>query len=501
MDGFSTLPNEVLSTIHALVFRSGGLRSALALEAASKQLRSTFRNHSRFQGPVEMRNLHLACGRQHGVVTRRQLAGLAAAERASPHSVSFWRWIAGNGRRLDHLVLPALRLTDLPFPLSLRDQPGVADARAVTAQAIVSTTLQPLAGLDNLVSLQYSPIQLRCPGVPVVQSYEDCVSNCRISYTRTPRVSTISMLPALEALVIGTPSVVTAGPGPNSLTILSSLTALTQLSLINLIDVSSLDFLTAGLCSRLQCVELCFLPLSSLAPVTRLTSLRTLFLGHFIDLDGGLAPLAALSHTLKCLQLGHVDCWRNQGLQPLTALRHMLEDLTIHGWMVLSGEVQAVVSQLTALTHLEVRVRTQDAPAYSTDSMCSDLEFLGPLSNLVSLHVQCTDAVETLAPVGALTALQDLELYNAASVSSLAPLSMLRALQRLKLQPVGPMVSSLEPLTALTGLQGLHLAGGQGVSDVAPLQHLTSSLQNLRLDGFPRIPQPVLRALQLPALS
>jgi hypothetical protein len=381
----------------------------------------------------------------------------------------------------------------------------VTDARAVTAQAIVSTTLQPLSGLDNLVSLQYSPTQLHRPGVAILLSYQEGMLDACISNTHIPSIHPLSSLPALEALMIGTPSVFNAGTGPNSLSTLSSLTALTQLSLSSLGYVTSLDFLTAGFGSRLQCLELFNLyRISSLAALAHLTSLKTLFLGRFCgdDLDGGLAPLGAMGNSLTRLQLVSVLRLHHQGLQPITALSHVLEDLTIQGCEVWRPEaMQAVVSQLTGLTHLEVSGPRRRGVLYEQDSVCSALDFLGPLSHLVSLHMECSSAVKSLAPVGALTALQDLEIHCAANVSSLAPLSTLGALQRLKLQPVGPIVSSLEPLTALTGLQGLHLTGGPGVSTVASLQHLTGSLQNLHLAGFPRVPQPVLRALQLPALS
>jgi hypothetical protein len=82
-DGLSSLPPSVLATIHGLVYDSvWGLRHALSLEAASKHLKNLLRAYTRFPR-VE--------------VTDRNLRAASAA--------SFWKWVAANGCRVDHLAI------------------------------------------------------------------------------------------------------------------------------------------------------------------------------------------------------------------------------------------------------------------------------------------------------------------------------------------------------------------------------------------------------------
>jgi hypothetical protein len=97
MDALSRLPTVLLAAIHHQVHLAGGMRSALALEAASKQLRQLFKDSTRFQQEVSA---------AHVPASALQDAGS-----------SFWRWVAAHGHRVDCLafkMLPVLQYLAVP---------------------------------------------------------------------------------------------------------------------------------------------------------------------------------------------------------------------------------------------------------------------------------------------------------------------------------------------------------------------------------------------------
>jgi hypothetical protein len=124
----ASLPIEILSLVHSRLLRADpSLRSCLALEATRKHLRSTLRSNTRYKA----------------VVVNTAVQG-----------GSFWAWIAAHGWRVDRLVFQDWELHHSTPQLCI--QAGVLQAEAVTIQAAVIDTLDPVCGLLNLAAVDYS---------------------------------------------------------------------------------------------------------------------------------------------------------------------------------------------------------------------------------------------------------------------------------------------------------------------------------------------------------
>jgi hypothetical protein len=164
--------------------------------------------------------------------------------------------------------------------------------------------------------------------------------------------------------------------------------------------------------------------IEDLAPLSALTSLRTLFLT--LTRVGNLAPLSALTR---------------------------LQTLGLAGTKVVD------LSPLSALTNLE--------QLYLNRTRVADVGPLSTLAKLRWLDLNRTQVAD-LAPLSTLTSLKVLQL-NGTSVTDLAPLSMLIGLEELQLGTAP--VADLTPLNTLTRLQSLNLDGTQ-VNDITPLANL-----------------------------
>jgi Leucine-rich repeat (LRR) protein len=515
MDCFSSLPSLALCIIHHKVVETGGLRNALALEAASKQLRALFSSATRFRHDVVVHGVALPCGRRNAhprLVAERALAA-AAARYASPRSHSFWGWLAANGPRVDCLVLTELELGNVPWLLWLRDQPGATLARVLIVEALPTVSLVPLAGMSNLVRLRWDNVgdsagarhRLAVPG-------PGDLSDSLEAITTLPALKSLTLCES-TALQEHNVNIGNLARCFSSLSPLSSLTSLTELQLLGLCYLASLDFLPS-LGPHLSALNLTdAIGVGSLTPVSTLAGLTALTIHTFLcsNGNGGLAALGALGHTLRRLDLEGITMLDGQGLRSaLGPMRGVLKELRMVSCMVQAGDMQAAVDELCALTKLELDL---------VGRMGSSLQFLSPLTALELLDITGSTA-ESLEPIGGLSALRQLNLGRAFHVSSLQPLSSLSALQQLSIQdgfclcsleplralgalrhlsiPELGRVSSLEPLSALTGLQRLVLGSGRLVRSLAPLRALTG-LRQLKLEDFPRADQATLVGLQAAA--
>jgi hypothetical protein len=236
----SSLPTPVLCIIHQLVFQAGGLRSALSLEAASKELCTLLRANTRLPDSEVPIALDRWCSRW---------------------SAAYWRFVAAHGHRLDRLELleqhcwRAPSATSLPtslprYLLPLSMQEGVDRARSVAVPDCSSVSmLEALAGLPNLHHLCY------CMGKGSSRALE-----------------ALEGLTALQSLALA------GGHSGSSLPALPRLTGLTRLELCNLPRPTALDLQPCHAAS-LQALTLDNLSaLTTLAPISSLTRLTSLTL-------------------------------------------------------------------------------------------------------------------------------------------------------------------------------------------------------------------------------
>ena len=296
MDYLSSLPDAVLSIIHHLVHKSGGLRSVLHFEAASKQLSIMFRKHSRLQQAICVKRPVLL-----RYITRSTAAGPS----------SFSRWLVAHGYRLDHLTLDELHL-ELGQP-ALCGQPGLSQVSELTITTYAPQTLEPLKGLVNLV-------QLSCRDV-----------GCQTCAGTRVSLKPLGLLTALKSLemVDGNCSVDTCGnhemidhcTAISSLAPLSSLTNLSELCLFGLeaptISLAALSSLRPTL-SRLSC----YVENVSMDPVSSFTNLTSLSwatrdeivglepIGKLLKLRSLHGPLTMTQRTLTSSPSAPLQCCR-----------------------------------------------------------------------------------------------------------------------------------------------------------------------------------------------
>jgi hypothetical protein len=197
----SDLPMHALAIIHGLVCRTGGVRSALCLEATCKALRDQFLSQqTRFNLPRRLREGGL-------VVGSKILSNPKSRE-------SFWAWTASHGHRLDFLSfhldddddnLPApLHLDHLPTDLAA--QPGVADVRSVAVKceekALQLMGLEGLPNLQKLRSWRQAPPGAAGAAVSssIVQSLESLVGLKDLSLWQSNAFTSLDFLTALTAV-------------------------------------------------------------------------------------------------------------------------------------------------------------------------------------------------------------------------------------------------------------------------------------------------------------
>ncbi len=188
--------------------------------------------------------------------------------------------------------------------------------------------------------------------------------------------------------------------------------------------------------------------LADLAPLARLTGLRTLYMSGVLVVTD-LSPLAHLT-ALQTLVLGRGPVTDITPLANLTALQTL--DLS-----------DTKVSDLAPLAHL-TRLQRLDL----SRTLVTDPAPLASLTSLQTLYFQATKITDLL-PLSNLTALQWLDL-GITRITDLAPLANLTAMQTLNL---ASPITDLTPLANLTALQTLYISAKQ-ISDLGPLAHLRS---------------------------
>ena len=509
MDYLSSLPDAVLSIIHHLVHKSGGLLSVLHFEAASKKLTVIFRKNSRLEHAVS--------------VTRPALLRYITRSTAARPS-SFSKWLAAHGHHLDDLTLNDLLLQ--PGQPALCDQPGLTQVSELTI-CTKAQTLVPFKGLVNLVQLKCRDV-----GGPAAAGHYGAGGGVSLEplglLTALKSLELVDYYCRLDVLGSG-PVMLDTCTAISSLAPLSSLTNLIELRLFGLeaptISLAALSSLSPTLRSLF-----CLVRNVSIDPISSFTNLTSLYWAADeivgVELIGKLLKLRSLRlkanddpvdldlqplSTLAALQ----TLWFDGSIfpismQPIAALGSTLQELNIgHCPTHESEDIQAALSHLSALTRLEGHFGSLDP--------------LSPLARLKSLKVRC-DGCDSLEPIQGLTALTQLALDNAYEVTSLAPLSLLGRLQMLCLQslinlsslePIGaltalesmmlsncPSVTSLEPISALTALESLVLRDCTSVSSLAPLAAL-AGLQLLTLVSCDGIDQSMCSTLRsaLPGLT
>jgi hypothetical protein len=526
----SSLPTPVLCIIHQMVFKAGGLRSALSLEAASKELCTLLRANTRFPGSE---------------VT------LASRWPATDcHIATFWTFVAAHGHRLDRLELKegpcwSSGWFRLP-PLSVQE--GVGRARSVAVSECSSRSpLEGLAGLPNLHHVScYIPAESSralhileglttlqsltvdgCQSTSSLQALPRLTGLTRLELCHLPGLMALGRQPChaanLQALTLdGLSAVTTLAP----ISTLTRLTSLTLRSFCNLHTVNGVNGLAPlGYLQSLQRLSMEKLWAThgsyDLSPLTSLRTLHTLAVTS-CSIDN-LWPIAPLGCTLQELHLsdGH-DIHEVAAIGALPSLRvlrlnRMGRNLTNMGALSPLSNLEALhigdtfgqLSSLEGIGDLAASLQHLQCEAHGLSSLAP----LSVLSSLQTLGLQYLDRVRDLGPIGHLPALRqllisqgcwgissleplgslgwltELSLSWMPGVSSLQPLCQLRSLQRLCLEHMGP-VRSLEPLTALTGLRDLILwplrsdweTSRYGVSCLVPLDSLTG-LQALEVHG------------------
>jgi hypothetical protein len=452
----SSLPTPVLCIIHQLVFQAGGLRSALSLEAASKELCTLLRANTHLPG------------------SEVTLARWPATDR---WIAAFWTFVAAHGHRLDRVKLeegpcwPSAS-SRLP-PLSV--QKGVSSARSVTVLECSSvSTLVVLAGLPNLHHL-----------------------SCSITAESSRALHALEGLTTLQSLTVG---------GRQSTSSLQSLPRLTGLTRLELCHLPRLTALERHPChaANLQALTLDGLSaVTTLAPISSLTRLTSLTLRNFSNWNtveglNGLAPLGCLQ-SLQHLSMEKLRATHGSyDLSPLTSLR------SLHTLLVTSCSINNLwpiaplgctlqelhltpgghdiheVAAIGALPSLRVLW------LHWTGGNLTNMGALSPLTNLEALHIGAYGQLSILETSSDLTAsLQRMQYDYAHGISSLAPLSVLSSLHTLSLQYLG-RVSDLGPIGHLPALRQLRLHAGQGVCSLQPLGSL-GCLTGLSLSCLPDV--------------
>jgi hypothetical protein len=423
VDGLQRLPIHVLSIVHSMVAATGSLGDALSLEAASEQLSTLCRSEFPFPD---------------------QLGVSASAERIAndpAYAAALWRFLAAHSHRLPYVVT-------LDHGISAGDlcsHEGPTRDGAVAVQCSTTATLEPVAGLIDLT-------HLRSDGSAETSGVDDLQQSAASRHLKLGGAADggFRLMASLEAL--------------------ASLTSLTKLVVLRLPDVTSLNFLTClgASLKSLQDEQPFSGPkgVTTLDPITCLTSLTYLDLCNFRHLQNGLAPLSALKN-LRQLTLRRVARQPSKALdlQPLTQLNSLQ---SLHLWFCIITNLQPIAalgSSLQALVfsgnmpafELSVAAALTELTLLELFNEATSLDFLRPLTRLQDLCVGCSDAVDGLGPVGVLTALRGLRVKAYGSmISSLVPLSSLGSLTSLGLCSFG-RVSSLEPLSGLTALKLLSL--------------------------------------------
>jgi hypothetical protein len=451
----ATCPIEILAQIHSYILQADpSLRSCLALESTCRDLFSTLYSNTHFRTVR---------------VNAKQLATTPG---------SFWSWIAAHGCRTGLLVLKHLELHNATPRLSSR--PGVLEAAAVAVYAAMIDTLEPLRGLDNLVSVQYSS--------PL--GHADCDGDASLE--------PLAGLPALEYVDLGS-----AVAATTTLTPLCSLAKLTSLMIDNYV-APTLDEL-AGLSKLRQVVLGGFADVRSMAPLSCLTALTNMNLLGFPLLEN-LAPLSALS-ILQHMDLGVLTS-QSISLQPLCQLT-LLTSLTLAGiyrrgrpelqttvfdlqpLSALSRTLQdlrlmhAALRNLSSIRSLGATLRRLSLTCCSQQQPGCPVPSLFPsLSHLTFLSATDAAAADVAAVGKHLKCLQELEFSRAHNIISLAALTAL-TLSSISLQSCSHL-RSINPLTELTRLQSLHLLSCPRVASLRLLNRLPN-LQKLRLEGCPQL--------------
>jgi hypothetical protein len=448
----SSLPTPVLCIIHNLVIQAGGIRSALSLEAASKELCTLLRANTRF------RDFKVPLGR--GPPDRCRAA--------------FWRFVAAHGHRLDRLELHEQHCWRTPSATSsgnclppLSVQEGVRGARSVAVPDCSScSTLEALAGLPNLHHL-----------------------SCCIDQDSSRALDDLEQLTALQSLALD------GHCSQSSLPALPRLTALTRLQLCHLPRLTTLDLQTCH-AANLQALDLCNLgALTTLAPIYSLTRLTSLSLER-THTGLHVNELAALGCLQNLRRLSLYRLWPPEGhgasltsvgaLSPLTSLEVLNITPMSFGHLV---------SSLEGIGDLAASLQRLQCNAYGI----SNLDPLSVLRSLQTLDLYHLDQVSELGRIGHLPSLRQLRISHGWHISSLAPLRWLDSVQELNLEYL-TKVRSLQPIGSLSALQQLRLLGLHMVSSLQPLSQLRYSLQLLRLEGMGAVsslePLSQLRSLQ-----
>ena len=215
---------------------------------------------------------------------------------------------------------------------------------------------------------------------------------------------------------------------------------------------------------------------SDLAPVAKLTALRSLDLGGTQVSNVG--PLARLT-ALRSLNLMHTPV---SDISPLASL------VTLDSLLLIDTQVSNInpLAELTSLERLSLAF-----------TQVSDI---GPLASLTALEwLDLLDTqVSNIGPLAKLTGLERLDL-TFTQVSDIGPLANLRGLERLDL--AFTQISDLAPVANLSALEHLDFTETQ-VSDIGPLANL-SALKSVHLmatqvsDIGPLANLPALRRIDL----
>jgi internalin A len=225
---------------------------------------------------------------------------------------------------------------------------------------------------------------------------------------------------------------------------------------------------------HLEELDIGFVPIADLTPLTGLTALRSLDCSSTEVTD--LTPLKGLTalQSLVFFQTPVADIAPLTGLTALQSLncsRTEVADLTPLTGLTALQSLDCSWTKVADFTPLAGLTSLQ-----SLECLFTQVVDLTPLTGLTALQrLACSDMnVADLTPLSGLTALQDLDCSDT-NVADLTPLSGLTALQSLDCSDT--QVTDLTQLTGLTALQELNFSETE-VADVTPLKGLTS-LQSL----------------------
>jgi hypothetical protein len=299
----------------------------------------------------------------------------------------------------------------------------------------------PLSGLQSLSTLRMisCDIQSLCPIATLGSTLRELlVAACRVT-----DVSAVEAFSALRLLwlsrILG-----------NSFTNMDCLRHLTSLEVLGMKQcgvVSSLEPIGTFSATMTKVVISSADGVSSLAPLSRLRSLRSLYL-EFLDNVRELDPVSNLTALRQLRVCGMKEV---SSLAPLSRAS-LLEAL-----------------DLTGLPNV------------------SSLQPISDLAALKRLQVQNTSSVSTLEPLSTLRTLQRLRVGQL-TVSTLEPLSTLCSLQHLNVALL-TVISTLNPLSALTGLHDLVVKKSKYMSTVTPRDaQRTSSQQPLHISNLHNFP-------------